>query len=363
MGKVEGKHYVDASKVSVAPIAKSIAKDMIIKKHYTHAWTACRYALGIYHTMDEKDIFGNDQELVGVAVYGFPVGAKASTSVCEGLTKDNILELTRLYVDDGFGSNIESCALGKTFQWLKDNVDENTLFVSVMTVNNETGMRSNIEEINEICKNYDVIFHSDMAQALHGEKFDLAKSQIDAISISGHKIHGPKGVGALILNHEPREFLSPISHGGLQEQEIRSGTVPVFLTVGLSQALHLIQNEHEQNKKYLLDIRQTFMSEIKELSPDIKINYASNNGHPGTINLHFKNIDADIIATRLANDVAVSTAAACNGVGFEYSYVLKNMHLDDEISKSSIRLCFSKYNTFDEAKKAANLMYEKYKQS
>ena len=119
--KEEGKHYVDASKVSVAPIAKSIAKDMIIKKHYTHAWTACRYALGIYHTMDENDIFGNDQELVGVAVYGFPVGAKASTSVCEGLTKDNILELTRLYVDDGYGSNIESCALGKTFQWLKDN--------------------------------------------------------------------------------------------------------------------------------------------------------------------------------------------------------------------------------------------------
>jgi len=119
MGKVEGKQYCDASKVSIAPIAKSIAKDMIIKKHYTHAWTACRYALGIYHQMDEKDIFGNDKKLVGVAVYGFPVGAKASTSVCEGLTKDNILELTRLYVDDGYGSNIESCSLGNTLLSLK----------------------------------------------------------------------------------------------------------------------------------------------------------------------------------------------------------------------------------------------------
>jgi hypothetical protein len=121
MSKVEGKHYCDANKVSVAPIAKSIAKDMIIKKHYTHAWTMCRYSLGIYHQLEEEDVFGNDQELVGVAVYGFPVGAKASTSVCEGLTKDNILELTRLYVDDGYGSNIESCALGKTFQWIKQN--------------------------------------------------------------------------------------------------------------------------------------------------------------------------------------------------------------------------------------------------
>jgi cysteine desulfurase len=219
------------------------------------------------------------------------------------------------------------------------------------------------EEINKICKDFGVIFHSDMAQALHGEKFDLTENQIDAVSISGHKIYGPKGIGALILNHEPSEFISPVSHGGLQEQDIRSGTVPVFLTVGLSEALYYINKEHEINKKHLLNLREIFVEKITSLTSNIKINYASKNGHPGTLNIHFKNIDADIIATRLANDVAVSTSAACNGIGFEYSYVLKNMHLDDEISKSSIRLCFSKYNTFGEANKAANLMYEKYKQS
>ena len=111
--KEEGKHYCDSTKVSVAPIAKSIAKDIIVKKHYTHAWTSCRYALGVYYQTDEVDVFGNSQKLIGVAIYGFPVGAKAPTSVCDGLTKDNILELTRLYLDDGYGSNIESCALGK----------------------------------------------------------------------------------------------------------------------------------------------------------------------------------------------------------------------------------------------------------
>jgi hypothetical protein len=119
--KEEGKHYCDSTKVSVAPIAKSIAKDIIVKKHYTHAWTSCRYALGVYYQTDEVDMFGNSQKLIGVAIYGFPVGAKAPTSVCDGLTKDNILELTRLYLDDGYGSNIESCALGKTFQWIRDN--------------------------------------------------------------------------------------------------------------------------------------------------------------------------------------------------------------------------------------------------
>ena len=119
--KVEGKDYCNVSRVSVSQISKSIAKDIIVKKHYTHAWTMCRYALGIYYRLDETDIFGNDQKLIGCAIYGFPVGAKAATSVCEGLSKDNILELTRLYVDDGYGSNIESNALAKTFQWIKNN--------------------------------------------------------------------------------------------------------------------------------------------------------------------------------------------------------------------------------------------------
>lgn len=245
--------------------------------------------------------------------------------------------------------------------WLKDKIDGDALFVSVMAVNNETGMRSNLEEINKICKDYGVVFHSDMAQALHGEKFDLTENQIDAVSISGHKIYGPKGVGALILNHEPSEFISPVSHGGLQEQDIRSGTIPVFLTVGLSEALFYINTEHEKNRKHLQNLRKNFIQKITNLSSDIKINYASSNGHPGTVNLYFKNVDADIIATRLANEVAVSTSAACNSVGFEYSYVLKNMQMSDEISKSSIRLCLSRYNTKEEIERASKIISNTYK--
>ena len=118
--KVEGKNYCDTSKVYVAPIAKSIAKDIIVKKHYTHAWTACRYAIGIYYKSEDANTFDGDT-LIGCLIYGFPVGAKASTSICEGLTKDNILELTRLYCDDGYGSNIESYALGQSFKWIREN--------------------------------------------------------------------------------------------------------------------------------------------------------------------------------------------------------------------------------------------------
>ena len=117
----EGKDYCDVSRVSVREISTSVAKDIIVKKHYTHAWTACRYSLGIFYKTDEVDSLGGNEKLIGCLIYGFPVGAKAATSISENLTKDNVLELTRLYCDDGYGSNIESFALGQSFKWLKEN--------------------------------------------------------------------------------------------------------------------------------------------------------------------------------------------------------------------------------------------------
>ena len=302
----------------------------------------------------------NNLILKGLAYKALEQNSERKKVLCSSIEHKCVLETCGFCETLGFKHHLipvnkSGCV---DIDWLKNNIDEKTLFVSVMAVNNETGTRTNLEEINEVCKKFDVIFHSDMAQALHGEKFDLTELNIDAISISGHKIYGPKGVGALILNHSPSDFLSPISHGGLQEQDVRSGTVPVFLTVGLSEALKFLNSEHDENRKYLLDLRQTFLNKLNKLTSEIQINFAPENGHPGTVNLHFKNIEADIIATRLANKVAVSTAAACNGLGFEYSYVLKNMHLSDEVSKSSLRLCFSKYNTMLEAEKSANLMYE-----
>lgn len=115
------KDYCDISRVSIREIATTIAKEIIVKKHYTHAWTSCRYSLGIFYKTDVENAIGDSEKLIGCLIYGFPVGAKASTSVCEGLTKDNILELTRLYCDDGYGSNIESFAMGQSFKWFRQN--------------------------------------------------------------------------------------------------------------------------------------------------------------------------------------------------------------------------------------------------
>jgi len=115
------KIYCDTSRVSVREIGSSAAKEIIVKKHYTHAWTACRYALGIFYKTDEANVLGDSDKLIGVLVYGFPVGARAALSISEKLTKDNVLELTRLYCDDGYGSNIESFAIGQSFKWFWEN--------------------------------------------------------------------------------------------------------------------------------------------------------------------------------------------------------------------------------------------------
>ena len=109
--KEANKIYVDTSRVTIREINKPIAKEMIVTHHYSHAWTMCRYALGIFYKSDEIDILGNDEKLIGCLVYGYPVGRSAITSVIDGLEKDQCLELTRLFIHDGYGSNIESSFL------------------------------------------------------------------------------------------------------------------------------------------------------------------------------------------------------------------------------------------------------------
>lgn len=128
--KEVNKTYVDPSRVTIREIGKAIAKDMIIKYHYSHAWTMCRYALGVFYENDDKDVLGNSEQLIGVMVYGYPVGRSAITSVIDGLEKDQCLELTRLFIHDGYGSNIESYAMGQSFKWIRENAPNIKMLLS-----------------------------------------------------------------------------------------------------------------------------------------------------------------------------------------------------------------------------------------
>lgn len=126
--KEDGKIYVDTSKVSIREINKSVAKEMIVKYHYSHAWTMCRYALGVYYE-DESSFFG-EEKLIGCMVYGYPVGRSAVKSVIDILEKDECLELTRLFIFDGYGSNIESFSMSQSFKWLKEHAPKIKMLLS-----------------------------------------------------------------------------------------------------------------------------------------------------------------------------------------------------------------------------------------
>lgn len=128
MGKESGKHYCDVTKVSLDRISKSVAKDIIVTHHYSHAWTTCKVALGVYYE-DETMLFGS-RRLIGCVVYGHPVGRDAAASICIGADRDSVLELTRLFIHDGYGANIESYVISQSFQWLRENMPHIKILLS-----------------------------------------------------------------------------------------------------------------------------------------------------------------------------------------------------------------------------------------
>ena len=243
--------------------------------------------------------------------------------------------------------------------FLEKEIDDNTLLVSVMAVNNETGFKSPLEEIGKITADNGTLFHSDFAQGLFSNWDSIHDYNLDAISISGHKIHGPKGIGALIFTSEPLEFVEPIIHGGQQEGGLRSGTVPVFLAAGLGEALDILSQEKEKIAKSLDNFKTIFLDELYTRGIEHELNNEGADGHPGTLNIYFPECEAEMLCAQLAKKVAVSSAAACNGLKNEYSYVLQNMGFSEERASCSIRLCFCKLNTEKEAMMSAKEIAEK----
>ena len=307
----------------------------------------------------------NNMYIKGVALKARETGNKRNKIFCSAIEHKCVLEACFFCRSLGFEVELIPVGIsGKVdMKWLEENVDDTTLLISVMGVNNETGLRTNLEEISQLCLKRGVLFHSDLVQALHGECFNFSDIAFDAVSISGHKIHGPKGVGALICSSSPSDIIIPTMHGGLQEQEVKSGTVPVFLSVGLSKALEILIENHKKNKEHILKLRRKFIDSLKKGAGDISINFEASDGHPGTLNVAFRGVEADVMCARLGSKVAVSATAACSGVNFEYSHVLQNMGISTKVAKSSIRLCFSKYNDLSEVETALDIIVSEYQEA
>ena len=228
---------------------------------------------------------------------------------------------------------------------IKESITKETGLVSIMHVNNEIGVIQPIKEIGEICRKNNILFHVDAAQSFGKINIDVKTMNIDLLSISGHKIYGPKGVGALFINKSKK--IKPLFFGGSQEKNVRPGTLPVPLIVGLGEASKIASEKMESDFNYILKLKNLLLNEIKKEIPDVIINGDFKNRIPGNLNLSFPCIEGQSIVTSLSK-VAASSGSACSSSVPKPSHVLLDIGLNKQLIQSSIRIGIGRFNTEDE---------------
>ena len=234
-------------------------------------------------------------------------------------------------------------------------IDARTLLVSIMAAHNEIGVVQPLAEIGALCRSHGVLFHTDAAQAFGKIPLDVEAMKIDLMSISGHKIYGPKGIGALYVRRRPRVRLEPLIDGGGQERGLRSGTLPTPLCVGLGRAAALAAAEMGGEAVRLRGLRDRLQNSLMRRIPELRINGATGHRLPGNLNLSF----AGLIAPELIEacpGIAISTGSACTSATVEPSYVLRALGLSDELANASIRLGLGRFTTEAEIDFAADAL-------
>jgi cysteine desulfurase len=219
-----------------------------------------------------------------------------------------------------------------------------TGLVSIMAVNNEIGVIQPLARIGALCRSRGVLFHTDAAQAIGKIPLDVEAMRIDLLSISGHKIYGPKGIGALYARRRPRARLMPLIDGGGQERGFRSGTLPTPLCVGLGHACAIAQAEMVAENVALDGLRRRFLAGLRSRVPGTRLNGSAEHRVAGNLNVAFPGVDADSLL-ECCPAVAASTGSACSSASVEPSYVLRALGLDEAAARSSLRLCVGRFTT------------------
>lgn len=222
-----------------------------------------------------------------------------------------------------------------------------TSLISVMYVNNEIGVIQPIKEIGELCRSKKVFFHTDAAQAVGKIPIDVNKEKIDLLSISGHKIYGPKGVGALYVRRKPRVRLEPLMSGGGQERGMRSGTVPTMLSVGLGAAARISMEELEYDHKRISMLSKRLIDRITSELTHCVINGDPDHRYPGCVNISFAFVEGESLLMA-CKDIALSSGSACTSASLEPSYVLRAIGAEEDLAHSSIRFGISRFTTEEE---------------
>lgn len=237
---------------------------------------------------------------------------------------------------------------------LRDSIRPDTGLVSVMAVNNEIGVVQPLREIGLICREKGAFFHTDAAQMVGKLPIDVNDMNIDLMSISGHKLYGPKGIGALYLRRRPRVRIEPQMSGGGQERGLRSGTLPTALTVGLGEAARIAKAELPYDLERVKRLGDRLYNGVVQRVPDVVLNGSKQHRFPGNLNMSFAYVEGESLLMAL-KDIAVSSGSACTSASLEPSYVLRALGVDDDMAHTSIRFGIGRFTTEKEVDYAIDL--------
>lgn len=237
---------------------------------------------------------------------------------------------------------------------LEQAVDETTLLVSVMAANNEIGVIQPLAEIADLCHRVGAVLHTDATQAVGRIPVDVDRWKVDLLSLSAHKVYGPKGIGALFVRTGVP--IRPVSTGGGQERGLRAGTVPTALVVGLGRACALAQVEGTQDEQRMARLAASLLAELSEGHPTMHLF-----GHPsmrvaGNLSIGFPGVRSDELVDRVSQEIAISTGSACSSVTAEPSKVLLALGLEPEVAATGVRVSLGRFTTEEDTRLAADAL-------
>ena len=286
---------------------------------------------GIAHFYDKK----------GKHIITSKIEHKAVLDTCRQLEREGY-EVT--YLEPGKDGLI-------TPEMVKDALREDTILVSLMHVNNEIGVINDIAAIGEVTRANKVFFHVDAAQSAGKITIDMETMKVDLMSLSAHKMYGPKGIGVLYVRRKPRVRLEAQIHGGGHERGMRSGTLPTHQIVGMGEACRIAREEMTQDHEHCLAMRQRFLNNFADME-EVHVNGSLEQRVAGNLNISFAFVEGESLIMSL-KDIAVSSGSACTSASLEPSYVLRALGVNDEMAHSSLRFSFGRFTTAEEVDHAS----------
>lgn len=318
----EAEQAVEDSRKHVADLIGADAKDVVFTSGATETNNMAIKGVARFHKEKKRHIITTQTE------------HKCVLDSCRKLSEEGF-DITYLPVQKNGVISLEE---------LEAAIRPSTSLVSIMAVNNETGVIQPLKEIGAICRKHrGVYFHTDGAQAVGKIPLDVNEMNIDLMSISGHKLYGPKGIGAAYVRRRPRVRLEPILSGGGQERGLRSGTLATALVVGLGEAARIAQKEMQRDHIRIKQLSDRLIDTINAQVEHVVRN-GDVNGYPGCVNLSFSYVEGESLLMAL-KDIALSSGSACTSASLEPSYVLRALGAAEDMAHSSLRFGIGRFTT------------------